>query len=55
MFKWFKKEVKKTPKYLVHLIGTNEVNFVYDDEALKNVINTYGEDRVDITNWPLKF
>ena len=56
MFKWFKKkEEKKTPKYLVHIVGTNDVNFVYDDEDLKNIISIYGEDIVDITNWPLKF
>ena len=56
MFKWFKKkEEKKTPKYLVHIVGTNDVSFVYDDEDLKNIISIYGEDIVDITNWPLKF
>ena len=55
MFKRFKKEEKKTPKYLVHIVGTSDVNFVYEDKVLENIINIYGEDRVDITNWPLKF
>ena len=55
MFKWFKKAEKKTPKYLVHIVGTSDVNFVYEDEVLENIINIYGKDRVDITNWPLKF
>lgn len=55
MFKWFKKEVKKAPKYLVHIVGTSDVDFVYEDETLENIINIYGKDRVDITNWPLKF
>ena len=55
MFKWFKKEEKKTPKYLVHIVGTSDVDFVYEDEDLENIINIYGKNRVDITNLPLKF
>ena len=55
MFKWFKKEEKKTPKYLVHIVGTSDVDFVYEDEVLENIVNIYGEDRVDITKLPLKF
>ena len=55
MIKWFKKEKKKTPKYLVHIVGTSDVGFVYEYKDLENIINIYGKDRVDITNWPLKF
>ena len=36
MFKWFKKEKKKTPKYLVHIVGTSDVGFVYEYKDLEN-------------------
>lgn len=55
VIKMFKKVEKKTPKYLVHIVGTSDVNFVYEDKVLENIINIYGKDRVDITNLPLKF
>ena len=55
MFKWFKKVEKETPKYLVHIVGTSDVNFVYEDSVLENIKKIYGADRVDVTNWPLQF
>ena len=56
MFKLFKKkEEKKTPKYLVSIVGTSDVDFVYDDETLGNIVNAFGKENVNVTNWPLKF
>lgn len=51
MFKWFKKKEKNTPKYLIHIIGTREFEFVQDDETLENILNIYGKDNVDVTDW----
>ena len=52
MFKIFKKkEEKKIPKYLVSIVGTPDVDFVYDDETLDSIVNAFGKENVNVTIW----